>query len=173
MLNLGFFTCNILFLLILPPNFVGWWLRLWNWNASKIVIMCFSILNHLNAWCSGDIDGVEPVKATRYAINKLNESVQTAWYPWYTKDEVTISHLRWHFLVCLDAQSKWIAINQVVKRELTNVELGPKSTAMTFKFVWNKTSNAWNCNLGILHYYELEWFHSQFGNSIFIYLNKI
>ncbi|XP_058097051.1 serine carboxypeptidase 1-like [Magnolia sinica] len=43
----------------------------------------------LRVWIySGDIDGIVPVTATRYAINNLNTSVQTPWYPWYTQEEV-------------------------------------------------------------------------------------
>ncbi|XP_074348489.1 P-(S)-hydroxymandelonitrile lyase-like [Apium graveolens] len=38
--------------------------------------------------CSGDTDGVVSVTTTRYAIDYLQTTVKTQWYPWYTKAEV-------------------------------------------------------------------------------------
>ncbi|TXG52356.1 hypothetical protein EZV62_021525 [Acer yangbiense] len=38
--------------------------------------------------CSGDTDGRVPVTASRYSINTLNLSVETAWRPWYSSGEV-------------------------------------------------------------------------------------
>lgn len=37
---------------------------------------------------SGDTDGRVAVTTTKYAINKLHTSVNTPWYPWYSKGEV-------------------------------------------------------------------------------------
>ncbi|XP_058078269.1 serine carboxypeptidase 1-like [Magnolia sinica] len=45
--------------------------------------------SNISVWIySGDTDGVVPVTSTRYAINTLNTSVETAWFPWYTEKEV-------------------------------------------------------------------------------------
>lgn len=37
---------------------------------------------------SGDTDGIIPVTSSRYAIDKLETSVTTPWYPWVTQSEV-------------------------------------------------------------------------------------
>ncbi|KAL8108689.1 hypothetical protein AgCh_024957 [Apium graveolens] len=37
---------------------------------------------------SGDTDGIIPVTSSRYAIDKLQTSVRTPWYPWVTQGEV-------------------------------------------------------------------------------------
>ncbi|XP_068636922.1 serine carboxypeptidase 1-like [Aristolochia californica] len=37
---------------------------------------------------SGDVDGVVPVTATKLAIEKLKPPVKTAWYPWFSQEEV-------------------------------------------------------------------------------------
>ncbi|KAK6792812.1 hypothetical protein RDI58_011893 [Solanum bulbocastanum] len=42
--------------------------------------------------CNGDMDVVVPVTDTRYAIQKLNLSVKTSWYPWYLQGEVNTHH---------------------------------------------------------------------------------
>ncbi|XP_074346165.1 serine carboxypeptidase 1-like [Apium graveolens] len=43
----------------------------------------------ISVWLySGDTDGAVPVTTTRYAINYLQTSVKTPWYPWYTQAEV-------------------------------------------------------------------------------------
>ncbi|WOH04698.1 hypothetical protein DCAR_0624110 [Daucus carota subsp. sativus] len=43
----------------------------------------------ISVWLySGDTDGVVPVTTTRYAIDHLQTSVKTQWYPWYTQAEV-------------------------------------------------------------------------------------
>ncbi|KAL2510951.1 Serine carboxypeptidase-like 40 [Abeliophyllum distichum] len=38
--------------------------------------------------CSGDIDAVVPVTASRYAINSLKLPIENAWRPWYLNNEV-------------------------------------------------------------------------------------
>ncbi|KAL3515254.1 hypothetical protein ACH5RR_022156 [Cinchona calisaya] len=38
--------------------------------------------------CNGDTDSVVSVTTTRYGLNKLELSVKTPWYAWYTKGEV-------------------------------------------------------------------------------------
>lgn len=38
--------------------------------------------------CSGDTDSVVPVTATRFALNHLNLTIKTPWYPWYTGGQV-------------------------------------------------------------------------------------
>lgn len=43
--------------------------------------------------CSGDTDANVPVTYTRYAINKLKLSVETAWRPWYSENEVGLQLL--------------------------------------------------------------------------------
>ena len=43
----------------------------------------------ISVWLySGDTDGAVPVTTTRYAIDYLQTSVKTPWYPWYTQAEV-------------------------------------------------------------------------------------
>ncbi|PIA46403.1 hypothetical protein AQUCO_01500145v1, partial [Aquilegia coerulea] len=38
--------------------------------------------------CSGDTDGRIPVTSSRYSINTMKLPTKTAWYPWYTSEEV-------------------------------------------------------------------------------------
>ncbi|KAF8369466.1 hypothetical protein HHK36_032518 [Tetracentron sinense] len=43
----------------------------------------------ISVWIySGDTDGRVPVTSSRYSIDKLDTSVKTTWYPWYTQNEV-------------------------------------------------------------------------------------
>ncbi|BFG40326.1 hypothetical protein CerSpe_266000 [Prunus speciosa] len=43
----------------------------------------------LKIWVfSGDTDSVVPVTATRFALNHLNLTIKTPWYPWYTGGQV-------------------------------------------------------------------------------------
>ncbi|KAL5844943.1 hypothetical protein ACOSQ4_010901 [Xanthoceras sorbifolium] len=47
------------------------------------------IASGMSVWIySGDTDGRVPVTSSRYSINTLKLSVETAWRPWYTSDEV-------------------------------------------------------------------------------------
>ncbi|KAM0008662.1 putative carboxypeptidase D [Helianthus debilis subsp. tardiflorus] len=50
------------------------------------------LINVIKNWeckhCSGDTDGRVPVTSSRYAINKLQTSVKTPWYPWMYQGEV-------------------------------------------------------------------------------------
>ncbi|KAK1555214.1 hypothetical protein Q3G72_023482 [Acer saccharum] len=47
------------------------------------------IASGISVWIySGDTDGRVPVTASRYSINTLNLSVETAWRPWYSSGEV-------------------------------------------------------------------------------------
>lgn len=43
--------------------------------------------------CSGDVDSVVPVTATRYAIAQLKLATKVAWYPWYVKKQVSSQQL--------------------------------------------------------------------------------
>lgn len=38
--------------------------------------------------CSGDVDSVVPVTATRYALVQLKLVTKISWYPWYVKKQV-------------------------------------------------------------------------------------
>lgn len=46
---------------------------------------------------SGDLDGMIPVSASRYAINSLKLPIEIPWRPWYIKDEV-IHHFLFFFI---------------------------------------------------------------------------
>ncbi|KAK2660389.1 hypothetical protein Ddye_006922 [Dipteronia dyeriana] len=47
------------------------------------------IASGIRVWIySGDMDGRVPVTSSRYSINRLNLSVETAWHPWYSSGEV-------------------------------------------------------------------------------------
>ncbi|KAF9622652.1 hypothetical protein IFM89_032573 [Coptis chinensis] len=45
---------------------------------------------NLRKWysCSGDMDGRVPVTSSKYSINSFKLPIETAWYPWYTNEEV-------------------------------------------------------------------------------------
>ncbi|KAL1811964.1 hypothetical protein ACET3Z_022029 [Daucus carota] len=63
-----------------------------NWTDSPATVLPVikELMNSgISVWLySGDTDGVVPVTTTRYAIDYLQTSVKTPWYPWYTQAEV-------------------------------------------------------------------------------------
>lgn len=40
-------------------------------------------------FCSGDVDSVVPVTATRYSLAQLKLTTKIPWYPWYVKKQVS------------------------------------------------------------------------------------
>ncbi|KAF7806538.1 serine carboxypeptidase 24 [Senna tora] len=67
-------------------------LLLKNWKDSAVSVL--PIYKELTAagfriWVfSGDTDAVVPVTATRFALNHLNLTIKTRWYPWYSGGQV-------------------------------------------------------------------------------------
>ncbi|KAK1358841.1 Carboxypeptidase [Heracleum sosnowskyi] len=63
-----------------------------NWTDSPATVLPVIkelMSSGISVWLySGDTDGVVPVTTTRFAINYLQTSVKTQWYPWYTQAEV-------------------------------------------------------------------------------------
>jgi len=45
----------------------------------------------MHVLCSGDVDSVVPVTATRYSLGQLKLQVKIPWYPWYVKKQVSNS----------------------------------------------------------------------------------
>lgn len=60
--------------------------------------------------CSGDTDAVVPVTGTRLALNKLNLTIITSWYPWYSGNQVIFITLIFLFIM----QSQWFYMVVVV-----------------------------------------------------------
>ncbi|KAG7571954.1 Alpha/Beta hydrolase fold [Arabidopsis suecica] len=64
----------------------------WNWrdsDNSMLPIYKELIAAGLRIWVySGDTDSVIPVTATRFSLSKLNLTVKTRWYPWYSGNQV-------------------------------------------------------------------------------------
>ncbi|XP_052194311.1 serine carboxypeptidase 1-like isoform X1 [Diospyros lotus] len=63
-----------------------------SWNDSPLTVLptIQKLMNSgISVWIySGDTDGRVPVTSTRYAIDRLQTSVKTPWYPWYLNGEV-------------------------------------------------------------------------------------
>ncbi|KAL1811955.1 hypothetical protein ACET3Z_022020 [Daucus carota] len=62
----------------------------WTDSPATVLPVIKELMNSgISVWLySGDTDGVVPVTTTRYAIDHLQTSVKTQWYPWYTQAEV-------------------------------------------------------------------------------------
>ncbi|GLT71094.1 hypothetical protein SLA2020_431350 [Shorea laevis] len=66
--------------------------RDYSWDDRPISVL--PTINHLiyrriRTWIySGDTDAVVPVTSTRFAVNKLNLTVNTTWRPWYSSTEI-------------------------------------------------------------------------------------
>ncbi|XP_057493017.1 serine carboxypeptidase 1-like [Actinidia eriantha] len=63
---------------------------IWNDMALTVLPTIHELMGSgISVWIySGDTDGKVPVTTTKYGINKLQTSVKTPWYPWYTQEEV-------------------------------------------------------------------------------------
>ncbi|KAI3869109.1 hypothetical protein MKX03_006126 [Papaver bracteatum] len=63
-----------------------------NWKDSQFSMLPIYkelIAAGLRIWVfSGDTDSVVPVTATRFALNHLNLTIKTRWYPWYSSGQV-------------------------------------------------------------------------------------
>ncbi|RZC70983.1 hypothetical protein C5167_034173 [Papaver somniferum] len=63
-----------------------------NWKDSQFSMLLIYkelIAAGLRIWVfSGDTDSVVPVTATRFALNHLNLTIKTRWYPWYSSGQV-------------------------------------------------------------------------------------
>lgn len=73
-------------------------LRIW---VFRFAILCLIPQNlvlmygvYISTWfllgyCSGDVDSVVPVTATRYSLAQLKLETKMPWYPWYVKKQVS------------------------------------------------------------------------------------
>lgn len=63
-----------------------------NWKDSQLSMLPTYkqlIAAGLRIWVfSGDTDSVVPVTATRFSLHRLNLTVKTRWYPWYSGNQV-------------------------------------------------------------------------------------